>query len=910
MSSNAKYQNLLESSYKSKNKFQFKIVNLFLIIVGILSSTNILYCQQDGTLDLSFNAPVHFNYDFYDNNGIASNGDIIDILKLNDNSVLIYGTFNTYFEDDVPHIIKIDENGVIDDTFLAPSFFNYTDPVNPEKGVTYLKEQEDGKIIIGGNLTYSSSENQVTRLLPNGNYDEAFMDEIGSGANQVYNVNLQSDQKIILAGGFDLFNDQESKCIIRLNQNGSLDNSFTANASSFLPNSVIYVTEILPNGKILVGGYNLIDSQQNSNVLILLNPDGSLDESFLYSNENNIAVRDLKFNSSDQLIYLISDYDKIKKINTDGSLNEILYELPENSDYTSRINEFKIWPNGNISFIGKFKLSHNDQNIRNFLTITNDGEILPDFYFYSYINGDLDESNRAYTAIEFNGNNSILVGCGKIRVGLNYQNEIEHELYFNPIYGINHLVQVKQNGELDLTFNPLLGSQFAGTYAIELEQNKLAFGIGQTYAQGKYYGIYNGKYSEGVIFTDQNGNTLEENYTNLLNTNVLEPEFLQITNDNKLLSVTARIERILENGQKDETFYAEYHDEIVPLNVSIYSVLEQNDGKYIIAGNFNINNGNNYRERIMRINPNGTYDSGFDVGRGFHSNDFSGNNYKRINTLLKLSDNSFLAAGNITDYNNNPINNVAELDYDGNFLGNFNIETNLQIRKIIKHIDNEKLIIVGDFTTINNTVSNYIAVVDYNGNVDNNFHSPFENGYEFSTYINDVLIQEDGTFIVTGKINDIPFINKLLETGDIDNSFHNGINFQPTYTNNGKPIIKSLQLLSDERILIAGSFTEIDGISRHGIAILNNDMEDEEVSVDDLDNFNKIKYYPNPVKDFLYINGKFKNVKVYNLNEQLFINIENHFEEKINLSTLKKGIYIIEISDEKSVKNTFKIIKI
>lgn len=62
----------------------------------------------------------------------------------------------------------------------------------------------------------------------------------------------------------------------------------------------------------------------------------------------------------------------------------------------------------------------------------------------------------------------------------------------------------------------------------------------------------------------------------------------------------------------------------------------------------------------------------------------------------------------------------------------------------------------------------------------------------------------------------------------------------------------------------------------------------------------KISIYPNPVKDEILIKSKLyiKKVEIYSLSGSLLI-IENHFNEKISMSTLPKGIYLLKIYTEK-----------
>ncbi len=74
-------------------------------------------------------------------------------------------------------------------------------------------------------------------------------------------------------------------------------------------------------------------------------------------------------------------------------------------------------------------------------------------------------------------------------------------------------------------------------------------------------------------------------------------------------------------------------------------------------------------------------------------------------------------------------------------------------------------------------------------------------------------------------------------------------------------------------------------------------------------NRTKLKIYPNPVKDYIYINGieNSNTAEVYNLSGQKVISNQNTLEysnTRINLSSLSSGIYFLKINAD-----TFKIIK-
>lgn len=73
---------------------------------------------------------------------------------------------------------------------------------------------------------------------------------------------------------------------------------------------------------------------------------------------------------------------------------------------------------------------------------------------------------------------------------------------------------------------------------------------------------------------------------------------------------------------------------------------------------------------------------------------------------------------------------------------------------------------------------------------------------------------------------------------------------------------------------------------------------------------NKVDFYPNPTKDFIYINEKDNslNISVYDLSGKLIINTLVS-DKKINVSKLLKGNYMVKYTTRDGVNKSFKFIK-
>ena len=78
-----------------------------------------------------------------------------------------------------------------------------------------------------------------------------------------------------------------------------------------------------------------------------------------------------------------------------------------------------------------------------------------------------------------------------------------------------------------------------------------------------------------------------------------------------------------------------------------------------------------------------------------------------------------------------------------------------------------------------------------------------------------------------------------------------------------------------------------------------------------LEKENKLRVYPNPTSDLVFVDGKssaFKEIRVFNAFGKTLLQTQSNFESGLNVSNLTPGIYTIKvITDSKT--ETFKLIK-
>jgi uncharacterized delta-60 repeat protein len=188
------------------------------------------------------------------------------------------GSFSTYKGTSANNIVKVNGNtAAIDNTFNYGVGFN--------NQVNKIRIQADGKIIVGGVFTtYSGSTvNRIVRLNTNGTIDNTFNYGIGFGGN-VVDIQLQSDGKIIAVGAFTTYSGSTANRIVRLNTNGTIDNTFNYGVG-FNSNPTQF--KIQDDGKIVLLCTNTIPITYSGSVfndVIRINTNGTIDNTFTSSN--------------------------------------------------------------------------------------------------------------------------------------------------------------------------------------------------------------------------------------------------------------------------------------------------------------------------------------------------------------------------------------------------------------------------------------------------------------------------------------------------------------------------------------------------------------------------------------------------------------------------------------------------
>jgi uncharacterized delta-60 repeat protein len=169
----------------------------------------------------------------------------------------------------------------------------------------------------------------------------------------------------------------------------------------------------------------------------------------------------------------------------------------------------------------------------------------------------------------------------------------------------------------------------------------------------------------------------------------------------------------------------------------VYAIAEQPDGKILIAGFFTTYNGVS-RGRITRIHPDGTLDTSFNSFIGANNNIYS---------LSLQVDGKVIITGDFTTYNGIARNRVARINTDGTLDTTFDPGTGASDTVFTHALQSDgKIVIGGNFTSIQGIPQNRIARLTSSGALD----TEFMNGAGFDATVRSISMQSNNKIIVGG----------------------------------------------------------------------------------------------------------------------------------------------------------------
>jgi uncharacterized delta-60 repeat protein len=602
-------------------------------------------------------------------------------------------------------------------------------------GVQTVTVQADGKVLVGGNFTTyngnAAAPDHLLRLNPDGSLDNSF-NPGGSGFglnNIVQAVAVQADGKLLVGGDFRAYNGNAAApdYLLRLNADGSLDSSFNPGGSGFGLNNIVQTVTVQADGKLLVGGYF---RAYNGNAaapdqLLRLNPDGSLDSSF----------------------------------NPGGS----------GFDFDGVVSTVAVQADGKLLVGGYFfEYNGNAAAPDNLLRLNADGSLDS-----SFNPGGDGFTNQDVLAL-------VVQADGKVVVGGFLSN-------YNSTDTPNHLIRLNPDGSLDSSFNPggsgfntSISSSFISVQAVGLQAD--------------------GKLLVGGDFSAYNGNR----------------------------AAPDRLLRLNSDGSLDSSF----NPGGFGLNNIVYAVAVQADGKLLVGGGFTAYNGNVAApDRLLRLNANGSLNDAATAPAGLAytwSNGATGasitvsqpGDYRAVATTTSNG----TGYSNLVHVNAPPAVTVqvspagplvlsggssATLTATATVPG-FNVAGtgfNGPIYAVVAQADG-KLLVGGGFTAYAAAAPDYLLRFNPDGSLDSSFNP---GGTGFDGYVQTVAVQADGKLLVGGYFTSYngnaaapDQLLRLNADGSLDSSFN------PGGTGFDGPV-NIVVVQADGKLLVGGNFWAYNG---------------------------------------------------------------------------------------------------
>ncbi|MFT3909303.1 MAG: T9SS type A sorting domain-containing protein [Ferruginibacter sp.] len=419
--------------------------------------------NSNGSIDAGFTPPTLYT-------GINA------IALQPDGKILIaFGKFQERFTDlEGKKIQRLNTDGTVDPTF------NYYFNIYLNQNVFALAIQPDGKIVSAESLKWQVSfrasygayyagarDFKLKRYNSDGSADNDFLiNSNATGSSRiVWATAVQSDGKVLVGGYFYTFNGVQTNHIVRLNTDGTVDPTFNI-GSGF--NEVVKSIAIQPDGKIVVGGYFTQYNGQSFRTIVRLNPNGSVDPTFTPASTYWAYVNAIFIQTDGRIFVGGSVEGAANCLNADGSKNTTftsrlairqLYSYPE-------LKTLAVQPDGNIVVGGYFDhLGGNGINPGSF-SESGIARVRPDGYRDTTFNGRILDDNGELANLGAGGivNAIVLQADGKIIAGGDFTS---YKTY-NTSTVVNRIMRLTNRGIVDPTFNAG-GSGFnGGVYSITL----------------------------------------------------------------------------------------------------------------------------------------------------------------------------------------------------------------------------------------------------------------------------------------------------------------------------------------------------------------------------------------------------------------------------------------------------------
>lgn len=672
-----------------------------------------------------------------------------------------------------------------------------------------IRVQDDGKILIGGNIQFFESEkvNTLIRLNADGTLDETFAyDSTGT----VKDIELQSNGKVVI---------NSLNKLIQLNSSGEIINYIdTINTiTSFL---------IQPDDKIIVVGTRKNNNTTLVPVMYRFNSDLTPDASFKQDNSFDNYILDVALQGDNIILSgMFSEINEIEKNDLARFLSSGI--LDESFDVGSgtynQINAITVQQNGKILLGHCYLNSFNgDNSIEPFIRLTKDGDVDNTFQTPSNITGPVTEIFIHDSTIYYCAPHHFSADSAGIFL-FRLDSLGNHDESFVPIELYNDY------WSLILEFTP---DDKILTDALSLKGKGNPFGLSKYERNGECvesfspeigcYGSYKtGFYHEGNIFVGGNFLKLGDIKTSKLGLvnqdGSVDPNFvfdvtfnvkgfpsqIKKINEDIFVAMKNAIYKLNSNGEPDPTFETQA---IVDQGDFVENFVMLEDGKILISS----------MNGIYRLNSDGTIDSNFNIP------DFNGGS---TSNGMAITSSGILYHSGFSEVNGLYLNDFVRLYNDGtvdqSFVPNYSEDFD------IYHMDlfeNEEILLLDYFNA-------KVLKLSKNGLVDTDFKTNYETTAPENLTPYSSINFKDG-FVISGWTyngSSVYSLNFIDTTGVFDNNFS-----LPEEITDTKGLITPIYKENKELIVFSEFYLDGKTEPKFGLKLIVNDIPEITGIVDEI----------------------------------------------------------------------------
>ena len=379
----------------------------------------------------------------------------------------------------------------------------------------------------------------------------------------------------------------------------------------------------------------------------------------------------------------------------------------------------------------------------------------------------------------------------------------------------NHVARFNADGSLDTAYNPnpnsivlalvsqLEASNFTGTPRTAVGDGKIVIAGGFTSLQPSGTGVVTTR--NRIARLNANG-TVDSEFDPNANNAVAA---LAVQRDGKIIlggsfstlqppgnensATRNRLARLNANGTLDSEFYPNFGGNVVAIALAP-------DGDVMVGGQFTSVWGRGtittQRPYVARLNPDGSLDTGFTASAN-----------STVAAFAFQPDGKVILGGYFTAIQSRGLatgalrNRLARVGADGTLDTTFQVDA--EGRPLVSLVQPDgKVVIGGSFTTVGGLTRNYLARLNTDGSVDASYAPAAPNGRVLS-----IARQADGKLIIAGTFTLIgttarSYLARLNTDGSLDT----------TYNTNPNGQVGALVLQADGKVLIGGNFTSLNHI--------------------------------------------------------------------------------------------------